>query len=43
MEGNILLGVDKMFNRKNTQKIAAVIILVVIVAMLATTVLPAMM
>lgn len=39
----MLLGVDDMFNRKNTQKIATVIILVVIVAMLVTTVLPAMM
>lgn len=32
-----------MFNRKNSQKIAAVIIIVVVAAMLATAVLPALM
>ena len=36
----MIRGEGGLFNRKNTQKIAAIIILIVIVAMLATMVLP---
>ena len=35
--------VKEMFNRKNTQRISSVIIIVIIIAMLATSVLPAIM
>lgn len=35
--------VNELFNHKNTQRIASVIIIVLIIAMLATSILPAIM
>ena len=40
MKTNVCFEVKKVFNPKQTRKIAAVIILVVIVAMVATSIIP---
>ena len=43
MKANVQLGVKNMFNGRNSRRIAAIIILIVIVAMIATMILPYMM